>query len=544
MGHEQVPGPGQDGEELGSSPSPFPGKGEQAGPGGFADGGPADVMAAGAELARLLAAATADDGAPLGSLGDQEVLGVVAAGARMAAWAAWMQLTGLAEFARRRPGAMAGSRAAREAAEEAGWKTTETWTRMLDQLTHAVTLTGRLPRTLEAMRDGHVSDFKARIIEAQTAELCDADVAKADVLLAAAARVKNPAGLRDFARRQVTRLDPQAADRRKQRARRDAYVRFWQEDSGNAGLVARQMPTADAVIAWGNIERRALDLHAAGVEGTAGQLQVQAALDFLLGRATPGRGAHQDAHPDHDGSAHEDAHPRRRGGGRGGWAVNPVLLVPWDPSLGAPSGPAELPGFGQIGQHDTIDLLRAAGDSPATRWCLTVHGHDGGAAIAHGCAPGRRTLDTIGGAGTAAGLAARLGVHLTPVTTGACQHAHAEPGYKPSRTLSHLIQARNTRCTAPGCDKPAAACDLDHTVPWEDSHLTCECNMAPLCRAHHQIKQGQGWKLEQPEPGILIWVSPSGLTRTTRPGIYQNLSGTTTAKRSRRQQIRALAGTT
>lgn len=44
------------------------------------------------------------------------------------------------------------------------------------------------------------------------------------------------------------------------------------------------MPTADAVIAWQHIERRALDLHAAGTEGTAGQLQVQAMLDFLAGR--------------------------------------------------------------------------------------------------------------------------------------------------------------------------------------------------------------------------------------------------------------------
>ena len=569
MGRKQVPGPEQDGEERGSSPSSFPGTGntgpdapEGAGqPGGFADGGPADMMAPGAELARLLAAATGDDGAALRSLGDQEILGVVAAGARMAAWAAWVQTAGLAEFARRRPGALSGSKTAREAAEEAGWKTAETWTRMLDQLTRAVILTTRLPHTLEAMRQGRVSEYKTRISEAQTADLSDADVAKADVILAAAGQVKNPAGLRDFARRLVARLDPAAAARRKERARQDAHVRIWQEDSGNAGLSARQMPAGDAVIAWQNIERRALDLHAAGTEGTAGQLQVQATLDFLLGRATPGQDAHPNTHTDEDGNAyqdthkdteegacpdthngpdegaHEDTHPDQnrsacqdahnggreggRGGGRGGWVVNPVLLVPWDPSLGAPSGPAELPGFGLLDEHDTIDLLHAAADNPATRWCLTVHGHDGTAAT-HGCAPGRRTLEAITGAGTAAGLAARLAVLLTPITTGACQHPHAEPGYTPSRTLRHLIQARNTRCTAPGCGRPAAACDLDHTIAWDDSHLTCECNIAPLCRAHHQIKQAPGWKLEQPAPGVLIWTSPSGLTRTTTPSNYQN----------------------
>jgi hypothetical protein len=85
---EVVRGPGQDGEEPGSSPSSFPGKSNQ-GPTGFAEGGAADVLAPGAGLAGRLAAVTGGDGAGLGSLGDLEVLGVLAAGGRMAAWAGW-----------------------------------------------------------------------------------------------------------------------------------------------------------------------------------------------------------------------------------------------------------------------------------------------------------------------------------------------------------------------------------------------------------------------------------------------------------------------
>jgi hypothetical protein len=164
--------------------------------------------------------------------------------------------------------------------------------------------------------------------------------------------------------------------------------------------------------------------------------------------------------------------------------MNPVLVVPWDPSLGRPSGPAELPGFGLLDQDDTMDLLAAAGDHPASRWCLTITGPRDGTAAAHGCAPGRRTLDALTGTGavTAAALAARLGVCLTPVSKGACEHAHAEPGYTPSRRLRHLIRARTTRCAAPGCARPAAACDLDHTIPWEDGGLSCECNLAPQCQ--------------------------------------------------------------
>src|SRR5437588_12120695 len=107
MKPRRVPRPGSDGEEHDSSPSSFPGPGQS---GGFADGGPADVLAPGKELAGLLAAVTGTDGAPLRGLSDQEVLGSIAAGGRMAAWAAWVQTVGLAEFARRRPAVMTGSR--------------------------------------------------------------------------------------------------------------------------------------------------------------------------------------------------------------------------------------------------------------------------------------------------------------------------------------------------------------------------------------------------------------------------------------------------
>jgi len=527
MKRRQEPGPGPDGEERDSSPSSSPETGKQcrserpAIAAGFAEGGTADVMDPGAELAGLVTTVTGPDGKLLGTLTDQEVLGVLGAVQRLAALAAWGELVTLAEFARRRLAGTTDSAAARVAAEEAAWKTSESWARMLDQASHAVAVTTRLPQTLAALRQGKVSDYKVKIVEAQTADLSEEDAAKADVLLAAAAQVKNPAGLRDFARRQVARLDPQAAARKKERARRDAYVRAFQEDSGNMGLSAREMPSADGVIAWQNIEQRALDLHAAGIEGTSGQLQVRAMLDFLLGRATPGRGARQDAHADGGEGACHSAHAH--GGGRGGWAVNAVLVVPWDPAVGEPSGPAELPGFGLLDEDDTMDLLTAAGQNPATRWCLTMTGQDGTAA-AHGCIPGRRTLADITSPSLAGAssldLAAALKARLMPIAKGACNHAHFEPGYRPSRRLRHLVAARNARCTAPGCGRSAAASDRDHTEPWEDGGITCECNLSPLCRHHHQIKQAQGWKLEQKEPGVLVWSSPAGLTRTTTPTRY------------------------
>src|SRR6202522_3128955 len=238
MESRQQPGPGPDGtpdgEEHSSSPSSSPrtgpdpsgtgrgpsgtgqgparaGAGRPAEAAGFADGAAADVLAPGAVLAGLVAAVTGPGGSVLGTLSDEEVLGVLGAVQRLAAWVAWGELVTLAEFLRRRPGALAGSAGARGAAGGAAWKRNESWARMLDQATLAVTVAARLPHTLAALGQGLISGYKVRIIEAQTADLSAEDVAKADVMLAAAGQVKNPGGLRDFARRQVARLDPGGA---------------------------------------------------------------------------------------------------------------------------------------------------------------------------------------------------------------------------------------------------------------------------------------------------------------------------------------------
>jgi hypothetical protein len=111
-------------------------------------------------------------------------------------------------------------------------------------------------------------------------------------------------------------------------------------------------------------------------------------------------------------------------------------------------------------------------------------------------------------------------IWMTAIARGRCDHSHAEAGYRPSRKLQHLVKTRNARCTAPGCGRPAARCDLDHTVAWDQGGLTCECGLAPLRRHHHRCKQAEGWWLEQPEPGVLVWRAPSGRTYTVTPTVY------------------------
>ena len=101
-----------------------------------------------------------------------------------------------------------------------------------------------------------------------------------------------------------------------------------------------------------------------------------------------------------------------------------------------------------------------------------------------------------------------------------CAHERQSAAYRPPPTLQHLIRVRQQTCAFSGCRRPASQCDLDHTTPYQRGGRTCECNLAPLCRKHHRCKQAEGWRLEQPEPGVLVWQTPAGRTYTITPTEY------------------------
>jgi len=109
---------------------------------------------------------------------------------------------------------------------------------------------------------------------------------------------------------------------------------------------------------------------------------------------------------------------------------------------------------------------------------------------------------------------------LTWLDRGECDHAWETPAYEPSAGLRHLVQIRHLTCTFPGCRRPAAQCDVDHTIAYDHGGRTCSCNLAPLCRHHHQVKQARGWALQQVTPGVMTWTTPAGRTYTTTPANY------------------------
>ena len=105
---------------------------------------------------------------------------------------------------------------------------------------------------------------------------------------------------------------------------------------------------------------------------------------------------------------------------------------------------------------------------------------------------------------------------LQPLTVPA--YAAPEPGYQPSRVLADFVRARDLTCRAPGCDRSANRCDIDHTVPRSAGGPTHASNLKCLCRFHHLLKTFWGWSDKQLPDGTVIWTAPSGRTYLTMPG--------------------------
>lgn len=94
----------------------------------------------------------------------------------------------------------------------------------------------------------------------------------------------------------------------------------------------------------------------------------------------------------------------------------------------------------------------------------------------------------------------------------------AERRYRPSRALADFVRARDLTCRAPGCDRAATVCDIDHTVPYDRGGSTHSSNLKCLCRFHHLVKTFWGWKDRQLPDGTVIWELPDGQTYVTTPG--------------------------
>ena len=117
----------------------------------------------------------------------------------------------------------------------------------------------------------------------------------------------------------------------------------------------------------------------------------------------------------------------------------------------------------------------------------------------------------------------RCGVVDDTGTLLALGHTTHTQAYTPPERLRRFVVTTWSHCAFPGCDKPAATCQLDHTIAWP-AGPTCACNLRPLCALHHNLKTHTGWAYtlytgtDHP-PGTLEWTSPTGAVHHSEPAL-------------------------
>lgn len=378
----------------------------------------------------------------------------------------------------------------------------------------------RLPDVAGAFRSGELGLTAVRIITDEAARFTGETPAEAwaefDRVLAGVAATNGPGRLRARARQLRERLDPVPIGVRHARAAADRTVTLENAPDGMAWLNAF-LPAADAHRAYARL--RAISAHHATQQGetrTRAQLRADALSDLLAGtagredssvRATvevtvPALNLIATCAGTRTGDARTFAGVPRTVGPRAAAdprAADPRAadfppVMPTAPrgarrstgtagiSEGPAGEPAVLRGYGPI-DPDTAARL-AAGAPSFTR--VLVHPHTG----------------TI------------LDVDRT--------------SYRPPADLRRWLALRDRTCVFPACSRPASACEIDHTIPWESGGRTAADNLAHLCKGHHRLKHHSRWDLARTALGgaslggassetALTWTAPSGATIVSEP---------------------------
>ena len=539
---------------------PEPTEGNRALQAALSQGGPLDAMPPGPVLTAFLTEASAPtpstapppsnappdsvaariaSGAGLSQYGDNALLGLIRGWRRVASLAAAAEMAAVNEFSQRRHD---------QAKAEGAWDSTAIDAADVE-LAAALTLTTRstqllmdraamlheLPATAVALAAGQIDLPRALVLINGLAGQDPGFVHRIEQQLIGRAPQQTTGQLRAALNRALLAADPEAAERRRQNEEQQARIERGPEPGGVTALLAgRCLPVMDTVTAWNRITALARQLRAAGADGNLDQLRVHVYLALLNGQtiAAPDADA---ALPDPasppppadspcsgpasspDASGPADS-PHQAGSSTPPGPATEIeprpltghfdLTVPLRDLAGFDDGPGQLAGFGPITGSTARQLANSALGQPGVQWCITVT-NDEGQAVGHGCAKRiQPTNDLARGCFT---------VTLTALAGAACDHTRESPHYRPPPSLRHLIQIRNTCCTAPGCRMAASVCDDDHSTPFGQGGRTCECNLGPLCRHHHRVKQAQGWRLTQPEPGVFVWNTPSGRSYITGP---------------------------
>jgi hypothetical protein len=364
---------------------------------------------------------------------------------------------------------------------------------------------GALAWTGEALGRGEIDPMKARILVNELADLPVPLALGVQEAVLEGASCRTPSQLTKDVARTVLALDPGGS-----RAHNDVAVQGRRVDRprmlprGMAGLWA-VLPAVGATRLDNALDALARGARAGGDPRTLDQLRADLLVDLTTGEVAGGLaeaalcgapGSAEAALCDAPGSAGAasgsltDAEPLPRPtsaspkvtDARG--VCGPVfrgtarrteirVTVPLSTLLGADDGPAELAGYGPI-------------DADAAR------------ALARGGTWRRLVTDPLDGR--------VLNVGRTR--------------YRPPTDIAEHVRARDGTCARPGCSADAASCDLDHTVEFHrDWGETSDANLGPLCGRDHTVKTDGGFRLTQVSPGVFEWETPTRHRYRVQPGL-------------------------
>ncbi|QKW33360.1 DUF222 domain-containing protein [Actinomadura sp. NAK00032] len=411
----------------------------------------------------------------LADLTDDELLQVAAAARRQTSWAQARELAALAELSRRRTDAEDDGdpdyrilSAHESVTEEVAAALTVTGNTAATLVHLAGRLAGPLAATGSALETGRIDLAKARVICDAADNMPDEVAEHLEAAALEKASDQTTGQLRRRLKRIANRLAPAAAEERKREAVRNRRLELWNTPSGTTDLALCDLAPEDAHAIYNKITAAAHGMKQDGDTRPLPQLRADLATLLLSGTELP-------------------------------TAIRTLFTQPGVHPSPAAADPKPTAIVAEPAEHPVVRDLAAMVEQRLAHVRARVP---------------RRALPAA-----IAAAVQRIHDQLADARDAVCQagdEVHGRPGYRPSAAMRREVLARHTICVYPSCNRDAHRCDLDHTIPWRPG-TTCRCNLAPLCRRHHRLKQTPGWTLHQIWPGLMLWTTPSGNWHIVRP---------------------------
>jgi hypothetical protein len=341
-----------------------------------------------------------------------------------------------------------------------------------------------LPATWAAMSAGELDEYRAMAL-VEVLEHTDPAIARrVEARLLPEAAQLTAGKLKKRALALLLELDAEAADRRREQARRRADVRVYPSLQEGMATLAADLPAEVAAACHALVDQLARMLKADGDPRPIGELRTAVFADLLQ-------------RPWDDSRPPVTAH---------------LQIIA---TLAALAGRSEEPG--EVGGlpitaaqlRELLQQLDALGVRPPEDGSVTLAlADEDGALRATG------TLDQLR-------RLARRGCPDHAAADCGCavlDRPQAVDRYAPSAAQQRFVRTRDRTCRFPTCGQRVGWADADHVIPHARGGVTDCRNLCCLCRSHHRLKTfARGWHFQMGTDGVLTVTTPSGITRTTRP---------------------------